>query len=200
MLKVLLLLVLLFSVPSFAQEGGLSGEDGGHGVLCREFGSIDRFVLELLDLYEHRKLNHISNKVVPAQINDQGWRQIPASARDILVERKNAYLKNSKHDVATLAAFDHALALVHSVKLVDYINDTKDYARPLVKIPVNCEIIQLATYSKSKHGEFVLLDREAAAFISANDLAALLLHEAFHAYIRDENTISIRKRVGEIFY
>ena len=51
-------LIFVSTLSSVAYpEGGTSGGDGGHGVLCdRKLSAPNRFSLELLDLYEARRL------------------------------------------------------------------------------------------------------------------------------------------------
>jgi hypothetical protein len=73
------LLILTYATTAFA-GGGVTGEDGGHGVLCadlnRHLGMQYQYTLEVLDLFEaRRKIGQPRPHVIPnliGQLPNQG--------------------------------------------------------------------------------------------------------------------------------
>ncbi len=190
-------LIFVSTLSSVAYpEGGTSGGDGGHGVLCdRKLSAPNRFSLELLDLYEARRLYPRDFSPVEPILG-------PARGGDLEYIKMRRYLSNA------LEVLEGELGRTHEVvqrlrtskdafESRYEISRSNDHLPFLTDLGANCNIIQLAL---SVSYETVIADRFYTLALPDLDLAALHVHERLHGYFRSSSgTHAVRQLVTYTF-
>jgi hypothetical protein len=193
--KTILLLIFILSPNVFA-GGGVTGEDGGHGVLCRtqsrHLGIEYLYTLEVLDLFEARRMKANAQPRVTPNLAGELFRSNNV-CRILMLKKRKFKASRLSH------AFDEACDLSHKIEIVDDAIVTRDAGQLMSPIPNNCQIVQLANRVMSLQGERFYIDREYASYLNEVDVAALLLHETLHKYSKASTTQPIRKIVGLVF-
>jgi hypothetical protein len=197
-----LLFSAVFSLTALA-AGGAGAGDGGHAIICEEGiqgGPLANYTVNLLDLLELKLINkkfHGSKYPLPTAHSD--WEIPRKQICGILAVQKAKASSVPELDQRLLSAFDKACELAHSAQQDYNIPRTYDHGPLRHKLPWNCELIQVAIRQKSNAGEVVKVNPDYAQYLDDQELAALLLHEALHWYIDDENTLRIREYVSFVF-
>jgi hypothetical protein len=198
--KTLLSLALMLASTAFANGGGVTGEDGGHGVLCQarsqHLGSQYDYTLEVLDLFEARRQKPGSH---PHVIPNFVYGSFRANMVCRILEIKQKLLSKRGMTQKIARAFDQACELAYKIEIVDDAIPTHDAGAVLTEIPRHCKIVQLANRVETVRGERFYLDREYSGYLNEIDVAALLLHESLHKYSTAPTTRPIRKFVGSVF-
>ncbi len=191
--------LLLLSIQANA-EGGVSGHDGGHGVVCEVFsqGLKSKYTVQLLDLFEQASLDQSHSKLKVQSGGITSIRNLPRVTCKLLAEKQAVAEKLFGHH-RELFAFNKACSLVKAIKLTDYIYETEDYGYLRASLPKACKLVQIANRMVTPNGESISIDYRIANYLGSRDLAALLLHEALHEYRGGQTTIEVRKYVGAVF-
>ncbi|MGH1469304.1 MAG: hypothetical protein ACRBBP_10590 [Bdellovibrionales bacterium] len=209
-------LLLLFAVEASADEvktldltRGPISSGGGMGVVCYDLSGKNVESVELLDLWEARKLY------------DRTIKNSDLSAKELVLEQ----MHNLKHSIDSnglvvgtpegdLKGPDalysnlewHALDFLYDGKLPNVkrlrgveLTLTND-AFEVIK-PVSCKLQQLVRYTDTVHGGQILINQDLVDKMDSENLAALYLHEAFYTYLREFNeqsSIRVRRTIGLI--
>ena len=192
-------LISITSITAVAKEGGVTVEGGGHGVACvRKIAFGQTVTVELLDMYEYRRINNIRLRAHDEDSVDASW-TVPARICRLLMEKKVEAIRKYGSSASVLQAFDKACKLVDLVRREEFIRDTFDWGSLRVPLEKECQLIQIANRSVGSSGEIVRIDHTAAQYLTHVDLAALLLHEALHETMGGASTVQIRDFVASTF-
>jgi hypothetical protein len=199
---------ILFTLclPNFAKaEGGMTGAgDGGHGVLCLKYERGRRYRVELLDLFESRRLYDLSEyNPFHKPFDASTLRGSVDSFRRELREKQKVLLRTLKNsDSVENINYIFAQANMVTTKFneEDEVIDTADHGALQIRLPKFCKIVQLAAHRIGKDGEVVMLNRDVAELLNHEEIAALLLHETMHSIFgKMQSTLVIRQFVTFVF-
>ncbi len=197
--KIGLILLFTFGSGLALAQGTTTAEDGGHGVLCSGVyrGSDDRnltpFKLELLDFYEARN-------AYGAMPRDRGHlvlsladvRNLNSHVCVVLRNRMRRMERILGQSTEVANAFRSACGLAYRVKWVGTIESTQDQGNLAIKLPKNCEIVQIG----KRHNGRVILNDQMLPGMTVNDIGGLLLHESSHPYFDgNKSTLAVRQFV-----
>lgn len=196
-MKSIYVALLLFATNAFAVGVDTSG--GGRGVVCRTAnGRIQS--AELLDLWEARTIfrRNIAESKQPvaaqvasafARLQNAFYFYSSSPSGKVLLEQLQPYadifLKPSDK-----------LVRLHGTKL----NDTPDADEAAV--PANCNVEQIVNFMDSPTTPIVLVNQDIVDRLSPTSQAALIVHEAFYAFMRffsEPNSMRVRRAVGYVF-
>jgi hypothetical protein len=196
--KLFALALIFFSASTAFAKGGVTGEDGGHGVLCRTKarmqGSEYYYTLEVLDLFEARR---VRNMHAPEPSSRLGFGEYDGGSICALLKFKKA--EHPELNLVVRAAFDQACELAFKIQNVEEVDDTGDFGKVRTPLGPDCSLVQIANRIRDESGEHFQIKDEFAAYLNDNDVAALLFHEVLHKYSNAKTTLPIRKLVGQIF-
>jgi hypothetical protein len=179
-------LVLIASFLSSAQTfAGTWSSGGGNAVVCKaEDGSIAS--AELLDLYEGRYINHL---VYPASSE-------PALSQALAAARRISSIAFSGDRLAqTVQRVQSQIQFLPKGFGIQPINDSDSVILP----PANCQIVQVARYEPNGT---IFVNADVWQLLSAQNQAALLLHEALYWELRlfgEKNSKRARIAVATAF-
>lgn len=208
-----IVVALLFVLPTQAFAGAESS-GGGMGVVCKNANGTIKSV-ELLDLWEARVIYGRVPKPSNLSVADQVKGAIndlknslysdglcigsgigpgycngitgPAALYEILTDDAEPFLAPNSAEV-------HRLRGVNLKKT----NDAYE-----VVTPRDCEIEQLVRYTDTASGGDILINQDLVDHLNKTNLAALYVHEALYAYLRqggmEKSSLRVRRAVGLAF-
>ena len=208
-----LALTFSFHVSAGISQGA-NGSGGGMGVVCKNLdGSIK--TVELLDLWEARVIysrNTISSASSVADQVEQSLQNFKNSvyAAEMCVgsgfgpgfcngvQGPEALYKTLSFETSKFLALN--LRQVHRLKgaILQKTNDAFE-----VVTPNGCSIEQLVLYKDTSYGGDILINQDLVDHMDKTNEAALYIHEAFYAFLRqpgkERSSIRVRRAVGLSF-
>ncbi len=197
----LVLLTLLFVSPAFSDGGATTGEDGGHGVLCRirtsqvESREVFRdYSLETLDLFEARTKYHaLRSYRSQSLVFELSRNETQTRVCHIL----SARLKRLKKFASEVSVLSDAFSLACGMRFsLEEITTTHDHGQIHAKLPRYCKVVQIGLTKWVGGSREVVLSRDLKEWLNVHQLAALVLHESLHGYfVRSHSTLAVRQMV-----